>query len=208
MAYTNGSIFTLHGHTFRVEIEHDQHAEAPWVQNDCHGPVREVRTNHTGYTSKRPGERLLERAFSYRASHGYAYDWAEAMRIARRDGWGIPQAEIEAWTQRSGRAPTPGLIAQAAVQRDFDYLRRWLTDDWHYVGVIVRLLDDEGDSIEESSLWGIESDARDYIDEVARENAEDILYRLKLDPKSVATEAAETAYWAARGVITTINAGA
>ncbi len=68
--------------------------------------------------------------------------------MARRDGWG-------------GDNP---------VQRDFDYLRRFLSGDWEYVGVIVT----DPETGESASLWGIESDAREYIDEVSRELIDEI----------------------------------
>lgn len=68
--------------------------------------------------------------------------------MARRDGWG-------------GDNP---------VQADFDYLRSFLSGDWEYVGVIVT----DPETCESASAWGIESDAREYIEEMTRELIDEI----------------------------------
>jgi len=61
-----------------------------------------------------------------------------------------------------------------AALADFDRLRRWCNDDWSYVGVIVAPVCpccDEAKWDDAQSLWGIESDAGEYLQEVARELA-------------------------------------
>ena len=146
--------------TFKVEIEYDADHGAPWENEDGHGPV-------SGWTTrdKRPGELVL-------SSHGrnarIYYDFAEACRIALADCWGIPEARLAGWTERAGQAPTKRQIAAAAAMTDYDHLRRWCADEWQYVGVIVTLLDDEGEETEVSdSLWGIEDSDTDYLEEQA-----------------------------------------
>lgn len=62
-----------------------------------------------------------------------------------------------------GRTPTQGDIVAEAVQRDFDYLRRWCTDQWSYVGVVVKFISED---LEESES------------ETARELADEICSRL------------------------------
>lgn len=164
----------LAGLTFSVRIEHDDFHGAPWEENDGHGIVSEW----TGHGEKRAGERLLVE------DRGWAryYDFAGTMEIAKRDEWGMPEAWIEEQTRTLGRPPTKGEIRAAAVERDFEYLRRWCNYDWHYVGVVVTLLDTDGDETWESeSLWGIESDATEYIEEVARNLAKEIAERIGED---------------------------
>lgn len=65
--------------TIRATIEHDSDTGAPWSEHDGHGPVSEWTTR-----AKRPGELVL---CTSRGRKRY-YDFAEACRIARRDGWG------------------------------------------------------------------------------------------------------------------------
>jgi hypothetical protein len=63
---------------------------------------------------------------------------------------------------------------------DYEFLRRWCNGDWCYIGVVVTLLDHEGEDVDDRSIWGVESDSHDYLtdtahelaDELAREHAE------------------------------------
>lgn len=152
--------------TFRVEIPHSMDHGAPWEEEDGHGPVSDWTTR-----DKQPGELVLN---SDRHSKRY-YDFAEACRIALRDGWGIGQDRLADWTERAGRAPTKRQIAAAAARADYERLRAWCNDEWRYVGVIVTLLDDDGAPTEVSdSLWGIADDDPEYIRECARNIADEL----------------------------------
>lgn len=161
----------VNGRRFSVRVEYDDSGDAPWDRADGHGPVSDWRrASYTGRPDKRPGEMVLNR------DRGSArlYDFAEATRIAKRDGWGIgAEAEAEL-AQRLGRAPTRREIVREAVMRDYEYLRAWCNDEWWYVGVIVAELDSEGEETgKDDSLWGVESGG-DYWREVALEMAEGI----------------------------------
>ena len=77
-----------------------------------------------------------------------------------------------------GRDPakplTTGEIRAEAVRLDFEFLRGWCTDKWHYCGVAVRAVDADGEPMGdefEHALWGIESNDSDGIREVAEELA-------------------------------------
>ena len=119
----------------------------------------------------------------------WRYDWQEATKIGKRDGWGLGDdrlAKLREWLKRE---PTRGEIVKQSVENDFDFLAGWLNDKWHYMGVVVRLDDEhydnehvpegkladmlEGEHTE--SLWGIESDCDDYIAEIAIEQADTII---------------------------------
>lgn len=67
------------GYVVTATVVRDDDMGAPWENEDGHGPV-------SRWTSrpKRPGERVLN---VDRGSYRY-YDFAEAVKIAKRDGWG------------------------------------------------------------------------------------------------------------------------
>lgn len=148
--------FQHQGHNFRIELVYDDTHGAPWDEEDGHGPVSEWTSR-----DKRPGEMIL---CQDRHSKRF-YDFAAAVAIARAEGW-----------DAAPYTGTRGERAARAAMRDFNRLREWCTDQWNYVGVVVHLLDDDGDDMNEAaSLWGIESDDYDYHRDVAKELADEIL---------------------------------
>ncbi|WP_024516997.1 hypothetical protein [Bradyrhizobium sp. Tv2a-2] len=162
----DGDVFERGGRKFRFKTVHDDSMGPPWKEHDCHGPVRE---DHYG-DAKSPGERLLHRT----RWGAYFYDFAEATRIAKRDGWGLGEKDLAKLERKLGRKPSRKQIVREAVEQDFQYLAGWLNDDWSYVGIII----EEVKSDEQESLWGIESDCHDYHVEVADELADEINARL------------------------------
>lgn len=162
----HGDTFTHNGLTFRVLFERDEVDAAPWDNEDGHGPVSEWMRR-----DKLPGERVLHEDRGVRRF----YDFAGAMRIAKRDGWGLSGEDVAKLRAKLGREPTKGDIRAEAVEHDFDRLRRWCSDDWYYIGVVVELLDVEGEPTgENTSVWGVESDADEYLDECTHELAEQL----------------------------------
>lgn len=160
---------THKGRDFRVEyIVDDQHG-APWKENDGHGPVSEWTTR-----DKKPGELVLN---NDRHSRRY-YDFAEAVRIAKRDRWGHESAPATA---------TKNQKATIAARADFEYLRGWCNDEWQYVCVIVTAINNDGTDGETESLCGVD-DLNNYPAEVARELADEICDTLT---ESEAAELAE-----------------
>ncbi len=156
--------FTHNGREFRVEFPRDDDHGAPWDEEDGHGPVSEWTTR-----PKLPGERIIAED-----TNGYCgstrsrrfYDVQEAMKIARRDGW-------DAKPYQTG---TKGEQAARAVEADFEWLRKWCNDQWHYLGVIVTARCDRCGKFcgPSESIWGIESESEEYLDETARELADEI----------------------------------
>ena len=163
------------GYTAKIETEYDQDSDAPWEECDGHGPVSDWTTR-----DKRPGERVLC------SDHGKKrfYDDASAIKEAKRDGW-------DAKPYKTG---TKGEQASRAVEADFEYLRKWCNDQWHYIGVIVTLLDANDCEVASDSLWGVE-DLGDYW----RETAAEMLTNLA---EKQTKEIAERAEWEARDTMT------
>ncbi|MEY4907996.1 MAG: hypothetical protein RL260_1714 [Pseudomonadota bacterium] len=156
------------GWVFRVRHYVDDVHGYPWGEMTMLGEVREVRANRYSYhnhaTGKRPGERVLD----WTNSAGWAYDWLGAVKEARRHGASGPDAV-------------------KAANHEFEYLRRYLTGQWHWMGVAVTAtkcppeLDAVRAKLDEfdHALWGCESDAHDYTKEVAEELACDLVRSAK-----------------------------
>jgi hypothetical protein len=156
MKLFDGDIFECGSRKFQFKTAFDDTSDAPWDREDGHGPV----TNWVK-REKRPHERLLNEC---RGGFKRYYDMQEAQRIALRDGWDAAPFGEGTRRQRAARA----------VEADFQRLYGWCHDRWGYIGIIV----EEVDSGEGGSLWGIESDCRDYHVEVADELAAEINARL------------------------------
>lgn len=112
------------------------------------------------------------------------YDFAEAVKIARRDGWDTPPY----------KTGTAGERAHRAAMADFNHLRRWCADLWQWVWVRVSLLDPDGREIASDSIGGVESEG-EYWRELAAEMANTL-------KEAQAEEMAERGHWEARDVMT------
>lgn len=185
------------GFTLYLSWDYATSRDAPWKEFDGHGPVRTATVSRlSGRTDKAPGERVLN------PGGDLLYDFAEACRIARRDGWGwlpgplhyentgtesAPQwvafvkGETSSAESRAFVATSPDAneairmvydhhrsmmsareYAAKAAEADFQRLKAWCEDDWYYIEVTVTA-HKNGIELGRASLWGIESDALDYI---------------------------------------------
>ena len=171
MTIHDGDTFEHNGRNFRATFSIDDIQETPWEWADGHGVVSEWARR-----DKAPGERIL-------ATDGFRkqfYDFAATMKIAKRDAWGLGEDALAALSERLGRAPTRGEIIAESVERDFNYLKDWCDDKWHYVCVCVDLLDEDGELTGDSdSLGMVEDNDSKYLDSVARECADNILSEVK-----------------------------
>lgn len=160
----NGEEAERDGFTFAARIEHDDMHGAPWEECDGHGPVTDWERR-----GKLPGELVLcdDNPSGLRGNTARRfYDFQDACRIALRDGWNAAPYAIEGETARQRAA--------RAARADYEYLRAWCNDDWSYCGVIVTA-SRNGVELASASLWGIESNAGDYLRDVANELLEDAL---------------------------------
>lgn len=154
------SEFEYDGEQFTVTYYYDPDAGAPWDNSDGHGPVRCALKEE-----KRAGEWVMGPTGS--RDIWYLYDSTVAQAIALRDGWGhgddVP-------------GESPRQKAARAVRADFEYLRGWCTDEWHYIGIEVR----HTATGETSALWCIDGSgsyagADAYHIDVLKELARDIM---------------------------------
>lgn len=158
----DGQTIERGGRTFRVNIEQDELRRAPWEDEDGHGIVSDWESRN-----KRPGELVLcEDGRSKRF-----YDIPASIEIAKRDGWGLCPEELEAFTLKLKRTPTKAEITAHAAHLDYYNLRAWCNDEWRYVGVIVTDIseDEDAETDYSNALWGIESNAGEYLETVAHE---------------------------------------
>lgn len=169
--FNNDRVTLPDGWYVRFKSEYDQDSGPPWSECDGHGPVTDWV-----HRDKYSGERVLC------LDHGSKryYDFAGAMKIAKRDGWGLNDDELAKLTKRLGHTPTKGQITEAAVEHDFQYLKDWCEDRWHYIGVIVTLFNEDDEEQDERSLWGVE-DSGDYYQTVASELADELIALHELD---------------------------
>lgn len=162
--------FTHDGRDFIARIYADDDRDAPWLDDYCHGEVKTFRDSEP-----------LPRGWVvlHDMPRGrYAYNFGGALLTASRDGWGLSPEALARLSDRVGGKPTRGQKRAEAVRQDMAYLRGYCSDEWHYVGVSVSPMDDEGEPTEDEyrfALWGIESDCRDYIEETASDLARQYL---------------------------------
>lgn len=148
---------TIDGITITARIEHDADMGEPWKEHDVHGPVSDWTRR-----AKLPGEMVLAES---RCGSKRFYGFQEAVKIARRDGWDAPPY-----------GGTPGQKAHRAAMADFENLRAWCNDEWHWCGVVLSVSVD-GITLDNhaASLWGLESDDEDGIIAEANELIDEAL---------------------------------
>lgn len=112
---------------------------------------------------KKGAKPMLNQTGFIRQTFSYANHQIETVNVPGRD----PNKPL-----------TEGEILAEAVRLDYERLRGWCNDQWHYVGVIVvhvpNGVDEREVEVDYSyALWRINSDDDDYIIEVAHELAEE-----------------------------------
>lgn len=171
MRIYDGSVVQIDGIDFVVNIETDCFAGPPWEEEDGHGPV-----SNWVDRPKLPGEMILLFKFSHNDGNSYRifsryrryYDFQAAVKLARREGWNTAPGVFK----------TPGEQAAVSALADFRRLKRWCDDEWQYVYVTVRPLDEYGDILPMSASMGsVEYDPDDtsYIGCVAEELARQVI---------------------------------
>jgi len=132
------------GSRFRVEYEYDHDADYPWENAASYyqGIVSDWTTR-----DKRPGELLLCESRGFKRY----YDFQGSLKRAKDEDWDsvslLPKKER-------------GIELVCLVREDYERIRDWCNDKWHYMGIVAFPLTADGDELrsQEQSTWGIESD--------------------------------------------------
>lgn len=175
------------GHGDKITAEHDGfklvatiHADndrdPPWDKDCGHGPVSEWQHK----THKRAGERIL----CSDGDRARFYDFAEACKIALRDGWSYGDKYARdhiADAKAKGETLTLRMVAAKAAELDFAVLKAWCDGDWSYCGIAVTVSRHGIQLVGkyDSATWGIELNYPDsknaYLAEMAEEQAREAL---------------------------------
>ena len=150
MIYYNGDTIERDGHKFTVNFPLDEIVGKPWEDGDVQGIV-----DFQVSRPKKPGERVL---FSDRRHYKTFFDWQGTVKKAREQGWGIDLHRLSAWAARIGRQPTKRMIAEAAAEDNFKWMRRWMREEWEYVGIQISTKDGVIDT-----HWGYDTDGKEYL---------------------------------------------
>lgn len=192
--------FEHNGTDYIATIERDEYHGAPWSEECGHGPVTDWTT-----CAKAPGQMVLNEHRGARRYYDFqeackialrdGWGWLpEPVRIERPRAGGLTGAALPTYVSGAFRivsddpreahselyrmhreSMSARAYAAGAALRDFERLRGWCNDSWCYVGVVVRRAGDCARCGDCESLWGIESDAGDYIrHEVAPELAQQL----------------------------------
>jgi hypothetical protein len=169
------------GYTISIDCFPDCDHGAPWTEEDGHGPVSEWTRR-----DKRPGEIVLHEDHGSRLY----YDFLEAVKIARRDGW-------DAKPYNTDGHQTRGQQAAKAARADFEHLRAYCRGEWSWSGYVATITRDDGTQLdEEDSCWGF-GDHKDMI-EFATSQADCLIERdkkaLELD-RTTETEREHAEVW-------------
>ena len=142
----------------------------------------------------RRSKRFYDFAGACRMARQDGWGFLPADLKTRKDDAGIWHAECKPWRGQSFTAsdadintairavyaahratfPSARAYAAGAAMSDFERLRAWCNDEWHYLGVIVAPVCACCDQVIKGtteSLWGIESDSEEYHWDVAQELA-------------------------------------
>lgn len=166
---------TIDGYTVRIDIHQDEDMRAPWEEHDGHGVV-----SGWGSRDKAPGELVLN---SDHRSYRY-YDVAATLKIAKRDGWGLSEANKAKLATKLGHKPTRKEITAEAVQHDYEYLRGWCNDEWVWLGYTTEITTPEGKTLDGHSCWGF--DEEKYMLSEAIDEAKHAIERHKLTMRETA----------------------
>lgn len=152
MPYAGDKVLTNlpNGWQIKVEIEYDSDTQTPWEACDGMGVVKRCHG--------RPDEAYENWILNQDRGWYRYYDWKATLPEALKDGWGAAPYGEGTKKERVLRA----------MRSTYEYLRRWCNDQWHFVGLIVTLLDENGDELDEDSCWGMDSSNEAYLCSEAR----------------------------------------
>ena len=143
------------GHRITIESHYDEDMGPPWKEHDGHGPVSEWTRRE-----KLPGERVL---CDDRGSKRF-YDFQEAVKLAKADGWGVSGGKLP--------GESASQYAARAVDADYKHLKAWCDNEWFWSGYIAKV-----DGKETDACWGFD-DAEYMLSEaidIAKSTVDDMV---------------------------------
>jgi hypothetical protein len=192
----NTETIVLHGIPVRIELAYDNDHGMPWDECDGHGIIRKAIA-HYGRPEKSPGEVIIHSD----RGHYWLYDFKGTTEKAKSEGWGI-SGNTSVMTKRQ--------IVRAAVMRDMEHCREWLTGERYYIGITVTALNADGEEIESDSCWGFDygcsREDMDYVENEAKEMAariaESVFDQKRQAWRAALREARQRRYWETRDIVT------
>ena len=108
------------------------------------------------------------------------------MQLAAKNSWGLAPDDQKRLAETLGRQPSNAEIRAEAVEQDYQRLKDWCENKWTWVYVKVTALDKDGKATSHySTLGGIESDAGDYLSELAHDMANELIDELAAEGAKV-----------------------
>lgn len=183
-------------------IEPDHGSAAPWEECDGHGPVSDwtSRAKLPGelvLSVDRNMRRYYDFATACKMARQDGWGYAPGKLTVEKFPNGQWQARFAPWPYAPSEhcyVATAGSQGDAiallyanhratmnerdyaakAAMSDYEYLRKWCNDEWHYIGVIVTA-SRNGIELGNASLWCIESHSDDYIESVIADLTEEAI---------------------------------
>lgn len=144
-------VVTEDGFEVEYRFEHDSDSGPPWANPEEDAPLMRYGRRHL---AKRSCERPI---LSHRGEY-YFFNWQLASKRARAEKWNAEPLD----------APDP---VTRSVQQLFDYYKAYINEDWHYVGIEVRL---KLHPQYRHDVWGFET-YKDYHKESVKELASELV---------------------------------
>lgn len=148
-------VVTVDGFEIEYRFEYDSDSGPPWADPEEDAPLMRYADRHRMWdSSKKTGERPIN------APRGgvYLFNWKLATERAHKEKWNAPPYDA------------PNRI-ERAVQNLFDYYKSYVNEDWHYVGIEVRLVLHPQ---YRHDVWGFET-YKDYHKESVTELASELV---------------------------------
>lgn len=151
------------GYSIKVEFSQDSDMGPPWKEYDGCGIVSDWEPNRREeeYWENWRMDPPNERGYYY-------YEFKETLPKAIKEGWNAPPYYAGDKLARAWRG----------MRADYEFLRRYMCQDWWYSTLIVTLYKDD-EEIDSESLGGMDSDSIDHFAETARDYAASMIRKAR-----------------------------
>lgn len=153
-------VVTEDGFEVEYRFQYDSDSGPPWANPEEDAPLMRYGHDYRRYNAEK---RSYEWPIEDHRGGTHFFNWKLATQRARAEQWNAPPYD----------APDP---VTRSVQHLFDYYKAYINDDWHYVGIEVRLVPHPQ---YKHAVWGFET-CKDYHKEAVSELASELV-RMYLD---------------------------